>query len=440
MDIRTRTNRSHPAARRALVGGATVVASAVVSLLVACGDSGADSLMGVRSGRGGGPSNGASASDPASTGPSGSTAIGSGGGGGGNTGGGTGGGSGGGSGGGVPLTDAGVPMAKGEQLFRALESSLVTTCGGPGGGCHVTGAYQSGQTPVWLGTPDAYLSAKKYPGIITADPYSSKLLIKGPHEGPAFTGPNKALGDSVLAWLTEEALEITTVSLPSSDPVAVAAGANTVDVSKAGTNIQGAKVTFTAAISGDILTLTNLSVTGATASAIHVVHPLFVMVVNGQDTPDPVDNLSNVDQTVAAGAASPLGSGTVILTGFAAGSQIKVEFTKIETTTATTTDAGTTGGCKSVATFTANATPAIQNNQCLNCHGQAGGSGYGALDLSNVGKNDTLACAQALSRVNLANKTQSDILLAPTGGVAAHPFKGADANYTSMMLTWINNE
>jgi hypothetical protein len=228
------------------------------------------------------------------------------------------------------------------------------------------------------------------------------------------------------------------VQLPSSDPFTLTSGANTVDVSKAGTGIPGTKITFTAAISGDIVTLSNLSIQAPTATAIHVVHPIFATVANGQPTADPVDSLSTVDQTVASGQTATLGSGTVIFTGVATGAQFQIEFTKLASTTPV--DAGTTGGCKSVASFTANATPAIQGNQCLNCHGAPGGSGYGSLDLSQVGKNDTLACAQALTKVDLNNKASSDIILAPTGGVGAHPFKNANANYKTMMLNWINNE
>jgi hypothetical protein len=133
-----------------------------------------------------------------------------------------------------------------------------------------------------------------------------------------------------------------------------------------------------------------------------------------------------------------LGTGTAIFTGVPTGAQFEIQFTTLASTTVA--DGGVAGGCKSVALFTANATPAIQGNTCLNCHGAPGGSGYGSLDLSQVGKNDTLACAQALTKVTKGNAAGSDIILAPTGGVAAHPFKNANANYKTMMTTWINAE
>ena len=212
--------------------------------------------------------------------------------------------------------DAAPPETKGEQLFRAMESALVTTCGGTGGACHVSGAFLGGQTPVWLGAPDAYLSAKKYPGIITSDPYASKLVIKGPHEGPGFTGPNAALGSQVLAWLTEEAVEIVAVQLPSTTAFAVQPGPNVVDISSGAAGISGAKISFVASVDGDngILSLTHLAVQAPMGSGLHIAHPIFAVVPpTGPVAPDPVDSLSNVDQTVAPAESIALGTGILVL-------------------------------------------------------------------------------------------------------------------------------
>ncbi len=76
----------------------------------------------------------------------------------------------------------------------------------------------------------------------------------------------------------------------------------------------------------------------------------------------------------------------------------------------------------------------------MNCH-DAGGSGNGALDLSGLAANDdATACAQAKLRIDTANPAQSDIILAPTGGVPNHPFQGAGPNFATMMEAWIVNE
>jgi hypothetical protein len=153
------------------------------------------------------------------------------------------------------------------------------------------------------------------------------------------------------------------------------------------------------------------------------------------------DDLSNVSQTVPAGTTAPLGTGLLVLTGWASTDTFQITFQQIVAASATA-DAGSTGGCKDVASFTTNAVPAIQANTCLNCH-NTGGSGNASLDLSALATtpaDDAKACAQALTRINPANPAQSDIILAPTGQVAAHPFQGASANYTTMMETWIAAE
>jgi hypothetical protein len=102
----------------------------------------------------------------------------------------------------------------------------------------------------------------------------------------------------------------------------------------------------------------------------------------------------------------------------------------------------TTDGCKAVANFADNAVPAIQANSCLNCH-DSGGSGNSALDLSALASNppdEETACAQALTRANPTLPAQSDIILAPTGQVANHPFKNASQSFVTMMETWIAAE
>ena len=306
------------------------------------------------------------------------------------------------------------------------------------GVCHVSGSYQSGQTPVWLGAPDPYVSAHAFPGIIVRDPYSSKLIVKGPHAGPAFTGNNKDLGDRVLAWLTQEALAIKVQPLPGTDAFGVAGGPNTVDISGGGTGVAGAKITFDAAIDGAILTLTNVKLVAPAGTGVHVAHPVFTRVLaSGKTVDDPVDSFSNLDQTQAAGTTQPLGTGFLILSSWSASDKMKIGFSTLGA--ATVADAGPTGGCKSLATFVSGAVPAIQQNSCLNCHDQ-GGSGASALDLSSVGKDNARACAQALNKVNLADKPKSAIIQAPTGGLGNHPFQNASGNYTAMMLGWINNE
>jgi hypothetical protein len=342
----------------------------------------------------------------------------------------------------VPAADAAPPESKAEQLFRALQTNLVATCGGTDGACHVNGSFLNGQTPVWLGAPDAYVSAKAYPGIITADPYASKLLLKGPHEGPSFAGPNADLGTQVTAWLTEEAALLVSVALPATTPIAVENGPTVIDISSVASGMTGAKISFTAALSNGILTLTNLQVQAPVASGLHIAHPVFAAVPpTGATIPDPVDSFSNVDQTVSPAESTPLGTGTLVLSSFPIGGELEIQFNTLAPVAVVVADGGAgSGGCKSVAAFVANAVPAIQQNQCLGCHGTTSGSGYSSLDLTQVGVDNAAACAQALTKVDLQTPAQSDIILAPTGQLANHPFQNASATYSSMMLAWISTE
>jgi hypothetical protein len=339
----------------------------------------------------------------------------------------SGGGTQGGDGGGA-ITD-GSTAPQGKTLFAALLPGLESNCGGA---CHQKGI---GGAPLWLGPPDPYTSAVKYPGIIVTDPGASIIVTKGRHEGPALADP---LLTQVMQWLTVEAAAIPVTMLPASAPFSVTAGSNDVDCSPAG--IPGMHITFGALANGNLLTLSNVSVVAPSTTGVHITYPIFAILPPMADEIDD-SSLSAVDQTIGAGATAQLGPGTLILTQWQTNAKMKIEFTAIAKANAG--DGGTlTGGCKSVTSFTANAVPAIQGNTCLNCH-NTGGSGNASLDLSGLAANppnDTAACAQALTRANPANPAQSDIILAPTGQVANHPFKGASQSFVTMMETWIAAE
>lgn len=335
--------------------------------------------------------------------------------------------------------DAGTPAQRAQlaqDLFHALEPDLTKACGGP---CHTDGT-SGGMPPKWLAGPDAYASIRAYPGIVVAAPDSSKLLIRGPHAGPALSGNLQPLADRVRAWLSAEAAILQKAVLPTTDPFQVAEGVNTVDISKGGVGVAGAKITFNARTGGAILTLSAMRLVAPAGVAVHVQHPIFVILPrSGVEKPDPVDSFSNVDDNVGPGLSAPLGPGEVLLVGWAADSKLRIEFTKLEPGKVLP-DAGGVSGCKSVATFTSSAVPAIQGNTCLTCHDGSNAGATGALDLSNVGKDDAAACAQALSKVDLKNKPNSAILAAPTGKIQ-HPYQVGDAAaWTAAINGWIANE
>src|SRR5262249_13839641 len=140
------------------------------------------------------------------------------------------------------------------------------------------------------------------------------------------------------------------------------AGANSVDIAKGGMNVAGAKLNFNAAINGTILTMSAIQVAAPATGGVKVVFPIFVTIpAQGPEIED--RSFSNADQTIAAGQTATLNPGTLILTNWPAGAKMRIEFTKLES--ATVSDAGVSGACKSVTTFTANAVPAIQANTCL---------------------------------------------------------------------------
>jgi hypothetical protein len=334
--------------------------------------------------------------------------------------------------GGSAAVDAGSASAiAAKAAFEALLPLFTQTCGGP---CHVQGA---GSAPTYLAPPDPYASIKAFGGIVVADVGASLVLTKGPHEGPDLVDP---LRTQITSWLTMEAALITVTSLPSTDPFSVTSGANTVDLTKGG--VAGAKLTFSAAVSSDVLTLTNIQIVAPATTGVHIVFPIFdtLPANNGPETQD--TSFSNSDVTVAAGQSASLYPGILVVTGWAATDQMKIELTKLLAVTVAASDAGATGGCKSVASFTTDVVPQIQANTCLTCH-NTGGSGNASLDLSGLAANpanDTAACAQALNRADITTPAQSDLILAPTGHVANHPFKNASAAFVSGVEAWLANE
>jgi hypothetical protein len=329
--------------------------------------------------------------------------------------------------------DAGSAAAvAAKAAFEALLPQFSQSCGGP---CHVQGA---GSAPTYLGPPDAYASIKAFGGIVVANVPTSLVLTKGPHEGPDLVDP---LRTQITDWLNLEAPLVPTTALPATALFSVVTGANTVDLSPAG--VAGAKLTFTAAVASDVLTLTNIEIVAPATTGVHIVFPIFDVFPanNGPETQDM--SFSNADDTVAAGQSGSLYPGILVSTGWAATDQMKIELTKLQAVTVAASDAGsTTGGCRSVTSFTTDVVPQIQANTCLNCH-NTGGSGNASLDLSGLAAtppDDTGACAQALNRADVTTPAMSDLILAPTGHVANHPFRNASAAFVSGVEAWLANE
>lgn len=316
--------------------------------------------------------------------------------------------------------------ASAKALFQTLQPKLSQNCGP----CHTLGANAS---PVWLDPADPHASIASYKGIIVADPATSILLTKAAHEGPAL--PSDMTAD-VKAWLTAEATTISTTAPPtnaSTTAIAIPNGAASVDLPA-----PGGRITFTASMASGILTLKTVTLAAPTSGGVHATG-VHIEIAHADGTATLNDSLSDADSTAAAGATAPIGVGLVVIPRIAGTDKIAFHIDTLVPSTGGGTQ--TVGGCKSVASFQTNAAPLLKAN-CMNCH-NTGGTGFGALDLSalNAATPDfAKACGQAKSRIDTATPANSQLITAPTGGVANHPYKNAPANYKTQITTWITAE
>jgi hypothetical protein len=323
-------------------------------------------------------------------------------------------------------------QADAKALFVAVQPDLSSNCGAA---CHEQG---TGGAPTWLAGPDQYASIKAYKGIVVADPKTSLLLTKGSHEGPPLPA---ALTAPVTAWLTAESVAIAAAPAPAAiETTAVALGNGNLSIALPA---PGGQITFTSSLDGGVLTMKALTLVAPATTPVHALGIHFEIVhVDGTISND--ESLATTEATAPAGKTAPLGIGLVVIARIASTDQLKIAFDTLDASGGAggTTTTQTLGGCKDVTSFQTNAAPAIQQNTCLNCH-NTGGSGNGAMDLSGLAATPpdfATACAQAKNKIDTTNVAQSPILQAPTGGIAAHPFKNASAQFTTMMTTWINAE
>jgi mono/diheme cytochrome c family protein len=363
-----------------------------------------------------------------------------------------------GSGGGGGAPDGGGgggdALNHGKELFTALESDLYKACGS----CHDAGGIAD--TP-FLAGPDVYATMVSWPGIVVQDAKESKLLtypVAGPqHPYKKFDSAEYAttLLPAVEAWLTEEGKNIVTSTMEDAgkhiDPFAPIIGFNAVYLDALGPEYTGMALTFNAQLLDvHVLELDLLEVHPTAALGVHLVHPLFsVLPVGKSGDPDPVDSLSNVDQSFDSGKAGALGPGTLILTNWRAGAKLAVAFEKIEPFSTLVADGGTDGGieggCKDVASFSANAAGLLKQN-CQGCHGGANAQAKGAVDMTALTSDPAAACSQIKNRVSPASAGSSQLFITTDpAGNAAHPFKfGGDSGkfdaFKQSVSQWISAE
>ena len=350
-----------------------------------------------------------------------------------------------------------------EPLFRAIEADLKTTCGGANGSCHIRGS----EAPHWLGDPDAYLSIKKYPGILpaTREPGDSTILTQVDHIGPSLRHYPK-LYDKVGAWLSAE---LPPPPLPATQKFQVATGFNLVNLNTLGSGLEGARLTFLATeASVGTLSITAIRIYAPQNANLQMDSPFFVVLPrNGKVKAEPSVNGFQGELTVPAGTSKDFYTGKMILTRWDSAGQLKIAFTKLSSTPGT----GATEACKALDVFKSQAIPAMRmqvqvtagddndggvydgsvigTGSCIGCHAQAPnpdeavGPAVSAMDLRAVDTDPAAACAFARTFISFENKPQSLILLNPTGKANPnHPIQPlADSDpIVTGIAAWVNAE
>jgi hypothetical protein len=316
--------------------------------------------------------------------------------------------------------------------------------------CH--GAAQTGGIgPTFMyPNPDILTAVLAYPNLIGSTPSGSLILIKGNHEGPAFTPDQQT---TISQWITDYNASKaptgggggsggTTGPTPTIKPFAVSMTAmNTIDLGAYNSKFAGMKITFTAKPIGNPQTSIQLSAITLAATptlGVHMVHPIFNIwdAAGKVETPDPADSFSNLDETVYMNTSAPLGPGTLVLANFKADSLLNVDFTTLETKTGTGT---VTLACKALAMFTANVKPLLASNTCsTQCHVGANPTAGLALDATP----DATLCVNVLSEVNTTTPANSQLLLQPDPAQNnGHPKKiNPITAFSTAVTNWINAE
>jgi hypothetical protein len=353
----------------------------------------------------------------------------------------TGAGAGSGGGGGAPVG------ATGKDIFDALQADILGECGA----CHKLSGVADAP---FLAAPDVYSSITTWPGILTITPTSSLLLTHpgtGAHGGGMAPDMSQALRAKVLTWLTKEALDIPKPSESTKPYITpfkpLLKGAfNTVYLDPLGKSLESSSISFNAVELGNppsMLMLTRLEVHPVAETTIHLVHPVFtVYFAGGGEEPDPVDSLSNVDETLGLSDNPTLGTGTVVLTNWQKDARLGLAFEVAEVS-----GEGTPlDNCKSTPKFLSEVVPQLQ--YCADtCHAGKEAKPTAAMNLSKLAMMPPeAACAQVRARIHPGDPETSDIIVVtdPSKQIAhGYKFAGNKTKYSAFKAAvspWINSE
>jgi len=322
--------------------------------------------------------------------------------------------------------------AFGDDVLPILQASCVA--------CHGT----MPNIDFMVADPDIRTRMLDWPGLVNlAKPADSKILTKGAHDGPALL-PEQAT--AILSWIDLERIaaggEDTTVEL---DPFKPVVGLNMVDLGPIG--LTGSSITFRLEPLPVGMYLSELMLHAGSGGA-RLVHPLFVVWAEGAPQPDPVDRFADLELAIPEGQSAMLGGGTAVLVDVPPDAMLSIHFQVAEASADGGGGGGGGGGCKAVEAFTAAAQPALAQS-CVSCHGGGNTSATSATDMTRMNdltpEGQAAACAQILSRVNLADPPNSGIFVAPDpASGTGHDFKFPSADafnaFRASLTQWIDQE
>lgn len=293
------------------------------------------------------------------------------------------------------------------------------------------------------------------PIVNLSAPSSSRLLTKGIHEGPQFTGPQ--LSD-VLEWIAKEKVaagagtvdqELRTDAMrpllcSGGNPGDPTCPINSIPLDSVG--VPGGSISFVADPTDSALYLRRLQLNPGPTGA-YIEHPLLVSYPEAGDPVfDTLDRFFSVKMNLAVGAMPELiAGGNAIFVGLKSTDELRFHFKlasafQPETTGPDPLDPGATG-CKSLDTFKANARGPLQTS-CASCHANAGNPAASALSLVGIDSADDAvvknACDQTRLRANLQDLNNSGLYLAPAPGNANHPFQFPNAGALDAFRTPVN--
>jgi hypothetical protein len=320
-----------------------------------------------------------------------------------------------------------TPAPDVKALFKAnIEPLLVGPPNtGSCGACHAT---PGGIGPGFMmAKPDVLTNLLSYPGLIGDTPETSRIYVKGQHEGPALTPEEKtAIHDWIVLWNMFKPAP-TGVAKPAIRPFVPNLGANTIDLSTLDSMLAGQSITFnTKWIGAAILELSSIKINAAAMMGVHIKHPVWVIWdAKGNPTPDPIDSFATLDQTVFQSEAKLMGPGVLVLP-YAQGQQLNVVFELIESKSGAA-DAGSSGpgagGCKNVPGFSMvkNEFTGAAPINCSNCHANAGSNASIAFPMIGINNaaNDAMVCASVRGEVDPVTPANSMIYkkLDPNSGL-----------------------